>query len=108
MAATYSVAGLRLERGSVWSVSESVPTCIAGIAVKDKRIFRILQRGGKGEFSLWNDEVVMTVPISDPGDRLPFRYVVGLDQTSASDQQHLIVQTDRPISEDMLRYFDRF
>lgn len=97
-----------LERGSLWSVSESVPACIAGIAVKDQRVFRVLRRGGKGEFFLRSEQVIMTVPISDLGDRLPFRYVVGLDQTNPSDEQHLIIQTDRSLSEDMLTNLDRF
>jgi hypothetical protein len=103
-----SLPAIGLERGSHWSVTQSVPTCIAGVAVKDERIFRVLQRGGKGEFSMWRDQIVMKVPVSDLGDRLPFRYVVALDQTNASEEPHFIVQTDHPISEDMLTYLDRY
>jgi hypothetical protein len=96
-----------LEPGSLWSVTESIPTCIAGVAVKDKRIFRVLQRGGKEAHFLRDDGILTTVPVSDLGDRMPFRYVVGLDQTNASQEPCLIIQTDRTISEDRLTYFDR-
>lgn len=97
-----------LELGSLWSVTEPVPTCIAGIAVNDKRIFRVLQQGNiKDEHFLRAEKIIMTVPVSDLGDRLPFRYIVEFDQTTPPQEPYLIIQTDHPISEDRLTYLDR-
>jgi hypothetical protein len=72
------------------------------------RIFEALRTGNsKASLVLSQAHVIEDVPLEDPGDRFAFRFVVSLVDFYGASPKGLIVQTDRPVPEEMFRYWLR-
>ena len=82
-----------------------MPASILGLAVNDERIFDAVHSPNiKTTLSLLEARIIERSPVADLGDRLPFRYVLADNEIGEPADQYLMIQTERTVSEDEMRY----